>query len=112
MRRAIFGNVGTVISFRIGNTDAEVLEKEFGEDFRAQQFVDLDRYEVIVRLLENGENRVPFLAKTLAPLDYNGGRREKLIARSRERFAVPRAVVEEKINRWLNSSHIVEGIPR
>jgi len=37
--------------------DAEVLEKEFGEDFRAQQFVDLDRYEVFVRLLKDGESQ-------------------------------------------------------
>ncbi len=103
VRRAIFGNVGTLVSFRIGNTDAEVLEKEFGEDFRAQQFVDLDRYEVIVRLLQNGENLPPFHAKTLAPLEKHTGRREKLIALSRERFATPRAVVEDKLNRWLEA---------
>ena len=57
VRQSVLGNVGMLISFRIGNTGAEVLEKEFGEDFRAQQLVDLDRYEVIVRLLENAQSQ-------------------------------------------------------
>ena len=101
IRQAVFGNVGTLIAFRIGNTDAEVLQAEFGNEFMAQQLVDLDRYEVIIKLLEDGTNTQPFRAKTLPPLDNRVGRRENLIARSRERFAAPRAVVEGKLNRWL-----------
>jgi len=103
IRQAVFGNVGTLVSFRIGNTDAEVLQAEFGNEFVAQQLVDLDRYEVVVKLLEDGTNKQPFRAKTLPPLENRVGRRENLIARSRERFAAPRAVVEEKLNRWLEN---------
>jgi len=102
VRRAVFGNVGTLISFRIGNADADILQKEFGEDFRAQQFVDLDRYEIVIRMLENGETLPPFRAKTLAPLENHVGRREKLIARSRERFATQRSKVENRLARWMN----------
>ena len=101
----MFGNVGTLISFRIGNTDAEVLQAEFGNEFMAQQLVDLDRYEVIIKLLEDGTNTQPFRAKTLPPLENRVGRRENLIARSRERFSAPRAVVEDKLNRWLEGSN-------
>jgi len=104
IRQAVFGNVGTLIAFRIGNTDAEVLQAEFGNEFAAQQLVDLDRYEVVIKLLESGTNRQPFRAKTFAPLENRVGRREKLIACSRERFATSRAGVEEKLNRWLNRS--------
>lgn len=102
IRQAVFGNVGTLISFRIGNTDAEVLQAEFGNEFAAQQLVDLDRYEIVVKLLEDGTNKQPFRARTLAPLENRVGKRTKLIARSRERFATLRMVVEKKLGRWMD----------
>lgn len=102
VRQAVFGNVGTVITFRIGHTDAEVMEKEFGGTFSSHMLADLNRYEAVVKLLEDGTSRQPFLAKMLPPFQHDVGRKEKLIARSRERFATPRAVVEEKLNRWMN----------
>ena len=103
IRQAVFGNVGTLISFRIGNTDAEVMEKEFGNTFVASSLVDLDRYEAVVKLLEDGTNREPFRAKMLPPLENRIGRKEKLIARSRERFGTPRGEIERKLNRWMKS---------
>jgi energy-coupling factor transporter ATP-binding protein EcfA2 len=102
VRQAVFGNVGTLISFRVGYADAEVLQKEFGNAFPPTAIADLERYEAVVKLLENGANREPFRAKMLAPLENRVDRADKLITRSRERFATPRAVVEEKMNRWMN----------
>ncbi|MGP8237896.1 MAG: type IV secretory system conjugative DNA transfer family protein [Limisphaerales bacterium] len=104
VRDAVLGNVGTLVCFHIGHTDAEVMEKAFGKEFRAQQLVDLGRHEIAVRLTEDGQNRVPFLAKTLAQLQLRTGRKDKLIARSRERFAQPRHVVEEKLHRWMSAA--------
>ena len=101
VRQAVFGNVGTLITFRVGFTDAEVLQKELGNDFLAQQFVDLPRYEVLVKLLEAGSPKVPFRATTLAPLECRVGRKDKLISRSRERFASSRRDVEAKLARWM-----------
>ena len=101
VRQAVFGNVGTLVSFRVGHTDAEVLRDEFGHEFAEQQLVDLDRFELVVKLLESGTNRTPFRARSLSPLENRVGRREKLIARSRERFATQRQEVEAKLNRWL-----------
>ena len=89
------------MSFRVGHTDAEALRDEFGHEFAEQQLVDLDRFELVVKLLENGTNRTPFRAQSLAPLETCAGGREKLVAHSRERFATPRAAVEAKLNRWL-----------
>jgi hypothetical protein len=77
------------------------MEKEFGNIFPASTIADLNRYETAVKLLEDGTNREPFRAKMLPPLDHPIGRKEKLIARSRERFAVRRAVIEDKLNRWM-----------
>jgi hypothetical protein len=104
VRQAVFGNVGTLISFRVGYADAEVLEKEFGKTFPPSALADLERYEAAVKLLENGANQEPFRAKTLPPIESRVGGAQKLIARSRERFSTPRNVVEEKMNRWMNST--------
>jgi energy-coupling factor transporter ATP-binding protein EcfA2 len=101
IRQAVFGNVGTLVAFRVGHTDAQVLENEFGKNFSASQFVELDRYQVLVKLLENGTHREPFRAAAIPPLQTHRGRREKLISRSRERFTSPRGEVETKLTRWM-----------
>jgi len=77
------------------------MEKEFGRTFPASTLADLDRYEAVVKLLEDGTNKEPFRARMLPPIESRVGRRKKLIARSRERFATPRAVVEDKLEGWM-----------
>jgi hypothetical protein len=100
IRQAVFGNIGTLISFRIGHTDAEVMESEFGKTFPPSVLADLDRYEAVVKLLENGTNREAFRAKTLSPLENRVGRKDKLITRSRGQFATLRATTEKRLERW------------
>ena len=103
VRQAVFGNVGTLIAFRVGHTDAEVLHEEFGHEFQTQQLVDLERFELVVKLLEGGANNTPFRARSLTPLGNNLGRVPLLIGRSRERFAMPRSEIEERLRRWLST---------
>jgi energy-coupling factor transporter ATP-binding protein EcfA2 len=103
IRQAVFGNVGTLIAFRIGHPDAEVMEKEFGNTFPASTLADLDRYEAVVKLLEDGTNQTPFRAKMLPPLENRVARKGKLITLSRQRFATSRAIIEGKLHRWMNS---------
>src|ERR1035437_9154890 len=98
-REAVFGNVGTLVAFRIGYTDAEVMTKEFGKTIPATALADLNQYEAVVKLLVSGTNREPFRAQMLPPLENRVGRRDKLIALSRERFAMPRAKIEAKLGR-------------
>jgi energy-coupling factor transporter ATP-binding protein EcfA2 len=107
IRQAVFGNVGTLIAFRIGNTDAEVMEKEFGNSIPASSLADLGRCEAVVKLLENGTNLEPFRAKMLPPLENRIGRKDKLIARSRERFATSRAKIDDKLKRWINAMSVL-----
>jgi hypothetical protein len=104
IRQAVFGNAGTLISFRIGYADAEVMEKEFGHALPATSIADLNRYEAVVKLLDDGTNKEPFRAKMLPPLENRVGRKDKLIARSRQRFAMKRRVIEDKLNRWMKHS--------
>ncbi|MGA2029829.1 MAG: hypothetical protein ABSG87_07130, partial [Verrucomicrobiota bacterium] len=70
--------------------------------FPASVLVDLDRYEAAVKLLEDGMNKEPFRAKMLPPLENRIGRKDKLIALSRERFAVSRTKIDDKLKRWMD----------
>ena len=101
VRRSIFGNVGTLVSFRVGHRDADWRQHEFGEEFVAKQFVDLAAYQTFVRLHEDARPLPAFRAMTCPALDLGKGRLHKLIARSRERFSSTRIEVEEKLRRWL-----------
>lgn len=103
VKAAIFGNCGTLISFRVGESDAQILEREFGGAFHANQFTDLANYEVFVKLLNEGRYTEPFRGTTLAPAEKFYGRKDKIIARSRERYASARNEVEDKIRRWMKN---------
>ncbi|HZS09332.1 MAG TPA: type IV secretion system DNA-binding domain-containing protein [Blastocatellia bacterium] len=67
IRDAVLGNVGTVIAFRVGVNDAEVLEKEFRPEFTAADLVSRPNYHVCLRLVIDGEISRPFSARTLGP---------------------------------------------
>jgi len=78
------------------------MEKEFGKTVPASVLADLERYEAVGKPLDNGGNKEPLLARVLPPLENREGRKEQLIARSRVRFATPRAIIDDKLNRWIN----------
>jgi hypothetical protein len=104
VRDAVFGNVGSLISFRVGEGDATRLEREFGGGYTARQFADLANHEVCAKLLAGGRYPEPFFATTFPPLSRMYQRRATIITRSRERYATPRTLVEERIGRWMNGS--------
>lgn len=104
IRQAILANVGTIVSFCIGNTDAETLEKEFGLAYSAEQFTDLKRYEIIVKLLEDGAHLEPFRGKTLPKMGTPSFRREIILEQSRQRYSLKREVIEKKILKWMRSA--------
>jgi hypothetical protein len=101
VRQAVLGNVGTLICFRIGASDADVMAKEFHMDFTPRQFVEMDKFQILVKLLENGMHREPFPGLTAPPIRPASSNKARLIARSRQRFASPRVEVVEKLERWM-----------
>lgn len=101
IRQAVFGNVGTLLAFRVGNTDAEVLQKEFANQFIAQQFVDLERFNVFSKILENGTNLQPFKGVTLRPVDVRGRKAVEHITNSRLKHTEPRKKVEGRLNEMM-----------
>ena len=101
VRDAVFGNVGTMVSFRIGAEDAEYMEKEFSPEFMAQDFVNLGKYDIYIKLMIDGLAGRPFSAKTLPPIKpVEESHRDKIISVSRERYATLGSKVEEKISKW------------
>ena len=110
IRAAVFGNVGTLVSFCIGHTDAEAMEKEFGKEFITTAFTDLSRYDILIKPLTGGANVTPFRATTLPPIGRNYGRRENLIRCSREKYALKRHVVEDKMERRMRGRSWRRGL--
>lgn len=83
---AIFGNVGSIISFVVGNQDAYLLAKEFGPKFPPEDLVKLGKYQIISKLSIDSETQEPFYATTLPPLACKNQQRAKLIRISQERW--------------------------
>ena len=105
VRAAVFGNVGTMITFRVGATDAEVLEKEFAPEFEIEDLVNLGKFQIYLKLMVDGIASAPFSARTLPPIELPSvSYRDVAIARSREQFARKRMHVEEEIAAWHEAS--------
>lgn len=105
VRDAIFGNVGTLIAFRIGADDAEFLEREFLPAFTADDLVNLTKYTIYLKLMIDGVASRAFSAQTLPPFPIpEKSFEDKIIKLSRERYTITRKAVEEKIARWSESA--------
>jgi len=106
VRDAVFGNVGTMIVFRVGADDADFLEKEFEPEFTPQDIVNLPNYKVYMKLMIDGVTSRPFSAKTLPPMVKAGDKKieEEVIRSSREIYCRPRTVIEKEINDWSGMS--------
>jgi CxxC-x17-CxxC domain-containing protein len=109
VRDAVFGNVGTIVTFRVGAEDAEELEKEFTPHVLATDVVNLAKFQIYLKLMIDGVASRPFSADTLPPMQEAGqysDNRDKVIKVSRERYTKPSDEVEDKIIRWLDPSAV------
>ena len=105
IQSAVFGNVGTLVAFRVGNRDVEELKREFGDHLVVDELATQKNHEIIYRALENGEVGEPSFAKAYPPIERVGDEatKEAVIAASRKQFARRREEVEEKIKRWFDA---------
>ncbi len=102
VRAAVFGNVGTMIVFRVGAYDAEILEKEFAPQFTAEDIVNLGIYQIYLKLMIDGVSSLPFSATTLAPIAKpESSNADNVIKASRAQFANNRKDVEGAIDVWM-----------
>jgi len=106
VRDAVFGNVGTMIVFRVGADDADFLEKEFEPEFTPQDIVNLPNYKIYLKLMIDGVTSRPFSAKTLPPILKPNEKHieEEVIRSSRALYCKSKEVAEREINDWSGMS--------
>lgn len=102
VRAAVFGNVGTMIIFRVGAYDAEILEKEFMPQFTGEDIVNLGIYQIYLKLMIDGISSAPFSATTMPPIAKpDKSSMKEVIEVSRSQFARNRSEVEKNIDMWM-----------
>lgn len=104
VRNAIFGNVGTLISFRVGADDAAGLSKEFAPVFDENDLVNLNIYNIYLKLSIDGLTVPAFSAQTLPPPADKNNNVEKIVQLSRERYAKPSSFIEGKLAETINAT--------
>ena len=98
MREAVFGNTGTMISFRIGVEDAEIMAKEFAPVFNDFDVINIERYNAYIKLMIDGTASRPFNIQTYPkPEGANPEMSQLIRGISNIKHGMPRAEVEEEI---------------
>lgn len=98
VQAAVFGNVGTTVSFRVGPLDAELMEKVFTPEFLQEDLVNLGFAQIYLSLMIDGIGSRPFSAVTIPPIEAPPrSYREEVLANSRQQFATKRAGIESAI---------------
>ncbi len=97
---AVFGNIGTLVTFAVGAQDAEFLAEQLGGNLTPKDLLALPRYQAYVRLLIDGQPSRPFSLRTLPPPVQQDRERPHIIRQySRQRYARPIPRVEQEIQR-------------
>ena len=97
IKKAVFGNVGSMASFRIGSEDAEFLAKQFKPVFSEQDLLNVDNYNCYLKLLMKGATATPFSMKTYVPQQGEKEFIEIIKEISRTKYGRPRSEVEQEI---------------
>ncbi len=97
IKDAVFGNVGSIASFRVGSDDAQFLEQQFAPVFEAKDLMNVPNYNAFIRMLSNGVPTKPFSLATLPPIKSDSSRVAKIIEDSASRYGRPRQEIEDEI---------------
>lgn len=104
IRNAVIGNVGTIGAFRIGADDAEFLEKQFSPEFNKLDLLNLDNFQLIIKMIINNKLSSPFKIKTIPPAKGDLEMAELIKKLSSGKYGRPKATVEAEIMAVLNLS--------
>lgn len=97
IKKAVFGNVGSMISFRIGSDDAEFMTKQYKPIFSEQDLLNIDNYNCYLKLLINGATSPPFSMKTYTPKKGDAEMVTTIKEISRQKYGRPREDIEREI---------------
>jgi dephospho-CoA kinase len=102
VKNAIFGNIGTIIAFRLGSSDAKEIANEFSQVIDADRLMNLQRSKVGIKLSTEGQASKAFIASTLPPLfDQISGQLDEVVAVSRQNYSRKRRAVRDEIMTYL-----------
>jgi hypothetical protein len=103
MLDGVFGNVGTIVSFALGAPDAKIMEPEFEPVFDANDLINLEAYNIYVKMMIDGMTSLPFSAQTLSPPEAKDpSPKQKVIEYSRNTYGTSREDVERRITKWFD----------
>ncbi|MBI2639538.1 MAG: type IV secretory system conjugative DNA transfer family protein [Candidatus Sungbacteria bacterium] len=97
IKKAVFGNVGSMVSFRIGADDTEFMAKQFEPVFDQNDLLNVDNYNAFVKILTRGQTSKPFNIRTYPPVQPNAEIAERIKEYSRAKYGRPREEVEREI---------------
>lgn len=100
---AVFGNVGTIITFTVGSKDAKFLQKEFSPIFEENDLVNLQRHYIYIKMMIEGMTSLPFSAMTLPAIGVVTNLRDQITTLSREKYSNNLKLVEERIGKWTDT---------
>jgi len=100
VRDAVFGNVGTMVSFRVGAGDAEAMVSEFAPVFDANDLVNLPNRQIYIKMAIDGVTAPAFSANTLPPPEEKSNLVKEVVDASRTSFTMTRSEVEDYIAEW------------
>ena len=103
IRDAVFGNVGSMVVFRIGADDAEYLVKQFEPVFSKNDLINIDNFNAYVKLLINGQTTLPFNVRALPPVSGDEQKKLALKEHSRQVYGQDKKEIEAEILKRLRS---------
>lgn len=101
IQHAIWGNIGTLIAFVVGNHDAQLLEKEFAPFLQASDLLTLENYQIYIKETINGIISPPFSAVTIDEEFETNNIKQDIMQMSREKYGREQAHVEQQIKEWM-----------
>lgn len=100
VQKTVFGNVGSIVSFRVGADDAGVLAEEYTPIFKERDIINLGVREFYCKMSINGEIREAFSARTLTVPTIKDNFVTEIIAESRTNYCEQRSEVEKMLAKW------------
>lgn len=109
IQSAVFGNVGTLVNFVVGQQDAQKLEREYAPDLTSEDLINLEQFNIVTKMTINGTQSKPFTAKSIKPMLPIYKLNEAIKNNSREQYSTPVKTVEEKLNKWSQQKYDDRG---
>jgi len=100
VQKTVFGNVGSIVNFRVGADDAKVLAGEYKPIFNERDIINLGVREFYIKMSVNGEIREAFSGRTLDVPKTEDDYSKKIIDQSRKKYCTPKSDVEKMLSKW------------